>query len=71
MKKYVDNMNHLLSIQYPDSECNCYNQFVLEEEFLCDLCLARLRQHRKKIKHKLRIESKKRYKKWDTNFIDT
>lgn len=63
MKKYVSKMNTLLDIQHPDSECNCYAEFEMDEEFLCDICLTRLKRERRKIKRKLRRESKARYKK--------
>jgi hypothetical protein len=63
MKKYVNSLSQLLEIQFPDSECTCYNDFGLEEEFLCDLCRSRLKKNRGKLKRRLRRESKKSYNK--------
>lgn len=62
MKKYVSKMNQLLSIQHPQPECNCFSDFDLDEDFLCDLCLARLKEQRRKLKKKIRRQSKMKYK---------
>jgi hypothetical protein len=62
MKKYVNNMSQILEAAYPDAGCSCYYDFALEEEFLCELCVARLRQHRRKLKHKQRHDFKKKFK---------
>lgn len=62
MKNYVNTMNQLLNIMHPDSECSCYVDFGMDEDFLCDLCLARLKAQRRKIKKKRRREDMKRFK---------
>lgn len=58
MKKYVSNMNLLLKLQHPDMECSCFNEFEMDEEFLCELCLSRLRNQRSKVKRRLRRKAK-------------
>jgi hypothetical protein len=63
MKRYVNKMSLLLGIQHPEAGCSCYSDFEMEEEFLCDLCLARLKKHRARVKHELRREAKHKYKK--------
>ena len=55
-------MSEILGLKHPESDCECYKNSGLEEEFLCELCLTRLRQERTKLKHKLRRESKKHHK---------
>lgn len=55
-------MNIMLKSWHPDSECHCYNEFGMDEEFLCEICLSRLKQVRRKVKRQLRRESKAKYK---------
>jgi predicted nucleotidyltransferase len=62
MKKYVNKISKLINYYHPDAECECYDEYVLDEEFMCDLCLARLKKHRGKIKREFRRESKIKYK---------
>lgn len=64
MKKYVNSVSQLLDIQYANSECSCYKEFGLDEDFLCDLCRSRLKQSRTKVKRKQRQESKAKHKKF-------
>jgi hypothetical protein len=64
MKKYVDNMNQFLNLQHPGAECNCFVESDLDEEFMCDLCRQRLVKYRKKLKHKLRRETNRRFNKY-------
>ena len=61
MKKYVNTIEQLLKFQHPDTECSCFSQFALDEEFLCDICLARLRQARQKVNRRSRINSKSKH----------
>lgn len=60
MKNYVNVMNQLLNIQHPHSECTCFADSELDEEFMCELCLLRLKNQRTKVKRRRRIKDNKR-----------
>lgn len=62
MKNYISTMEEILNLQHPDAECSCYREFVMDESVLCDLCLSRLKQQRRKINRRFRMKSKVNHK---------